>query len=93
MISKVFCVYDSKMEAYMNPFLMATKGQAIRAFSDTANDPQSAFSKHPEDYTLFEIGEYDDSTGRYAMYDAKIALGIALEFKSVSVETPLKAVK
>lgn len=34
---KMFAVYDQKAEAYMNPFVMQTKGQAIRAWSDTVN--------------------------------------------------------
>lgn len=83
MKSKVYTVYDSKIEAYMSPFLMQTKGQAIRAFSDTVNDPDSknGFHQHPEDFTLFEIGEYDDQTGVYTMHEAKISLGTATEFK------------
>lgn len=83
MKSKVFTVYDSKLEAYMSPFLMQTKGQALRAFSDSVNSAESknGFYHHPEDFTLFEIAEYDDATGNYTMHEAKIALGVATEFK------------
>jgi len=80
MKSKVYTVYDAKIEAYMNPFLMQTKGQAIRAFQDTINGKESQFSKHPEDFTLFEIGEYDDNKGHYTMHDVKISMGGAWEF-------------
>lgn len=81
MVSKVYTVYDSKVEAYMQPFLMQTKGQAIRAFSDSVNDESTQFFKHPEDFTLFEIGEYDDASGVYKMHDARISLGVAIEFR------------
>ncbi|QXP07926.1 MAG: nonstructural protein [Arizlama microvirus] len=77
---KLFTCYDSKLEAYMQPFFMTTRGQALRAFTDTVNDPSSIFAKHPEDYTLFEIGEYDDQTGDISMNQAKVSLGIAIEF-------------
>ena len=77
---KVFTVYDAKIEAYMSPFLMATKAQAIRTFGDTVNDEKNQRNKHPEDYTLFEIGEYDDNSGNYTMLSAKISLGLAKEF-------------
>ena len=80
MILKVFSVFDSKAEAYMQPFFMATRGQAIRAFSDTCSDKSTQFSRHPGDFTLFEIGSYDDSTGVMSSYEAKISLGVATEF-------------
>jgi len=53
MIMKMFSCYDSKAEAYMQPFFMNAKGQALRAFADLVNDGQSQFSKHPEDFVLF----------------------------------------
>lgn len=81
MKSKFFTVYDSKTEVYLQPFLMQTKGAAIRAFADTVNDQSSQFAKHPEDFTLFEIGEYDDSTANMIPYDVKQPLGLAKEFQ------------
>lgn len=81
MKSKFFTVYDSKTEVYLQPFLMQTKGAAIRAFADTVNDQSSQFAKHPEDFTLFEIGEYDDTTANMIAYDVKQPLGLAKEFQ------------
>ena len=78
---KVFAVYDSKVEAYLSPFIMQTRGQALRAFTDTVNDPNTNFFKHPEDYTLFEIGDWDEQSGSYVMHPAKTSLGVAIEFK------------
>lgn len=60
----IFAVYDKKAAAYLQPFYFPQKGQAIRAFEDSVKDPQSAFAKHPADYSLFKIGEYDDQTGQ-----------------------------
>lgn len=81
MMQKIFTVYDSKLEAYMQPFFMSSKGQAIRAFTDTVNDPSTQFNKHPEDFTLFEIGEYDDQSGKVQNLPTANALGLALEYK------------
>lgn len=78
---KFFTVYDSQSEAYLPPFTMQTKGAAIRAFSDSVNDTSTQFYKHPQDYTLFEIGEYDDQTATLRPYEAKISLGLAKEFQ------------
>lgn len=91
MKTKIFCVYDCKAEAYLQPFFMGTKGQAIRAFTEVVNDPNHAFNKHAADYTLFEIGEYDDATAGISAHGAKQSLGTALEFKrEVSTMVPLK---
>lgn len=81
MILKVFAVYDSKVESYLQPFFMQTKGQALRAWETSVNDESTMFCKHPADFTLFEIGEYDDSKGDLVSYSAKIPVGVALEFK------------
>lgn len=78
---KVYTVYDSKVEAYMSPFVMRSKGEAVRAFSDTVNEENSQFNKHPEDFTLFEIGEWNEKSGVLEMYAAKASLGLASEFK------------
>lgn len=39
---------------------MATKGLAIRAFTETANGGETQIALHPEDFTLFHLGEWDD---------------------------------
>lgn len=82
---KMYCVYDCKVEAYLQPFFMRTRGEALRAWQQTCNDPQTAMCVHPSDYTLFEIGEFDDGKGVCVMYDSKVSLGLALEFKKPDV--------
>lgn len=58
-----FAVYDEKAEAYTVPFFQATVGLAIRSFIDACKNEESPFSKHPTDYKLYKIGEFDDSLG------------------------------
>lgn len=95
MVIKVYNVYDSKIEAYMPPFFMRNKGEALRAWAATVNDEKSTFCAHPADFTIFEIGEYDDASGSISMYNTKVSLGTALEFKNKpSEQMPLlKAVE
>lgn len=81
MLLRAFTVYDSKVDGYLRPFFMQTPAEAMRAFKDTVNDGQSPISKHPEDYTLFEVGTFDESTGRIEPLDAPLGLGLALNFK------------
>lgn len=85
MLLKIFTVYDCKAEAYLQPFYCKSKGEALRSFVEIANDKQSQIGKYPEDFTLFELGEFDDSTAKFRMLDAGVALGCALEFVNRSV--------
>ena len=80
MILRAFTVYDSKVDAYVRPFFLNTPAEAIRGFKDTVNDGQSPISNHPEDYTLFEIGTFDESSGMLEPI-VPLGLGLALNFK------------
>ena len=80
MIHKMFTVYDSKAEAYLQPFFSSTTGLAIRSFTEAVNQNDHQFSKYPEDYTLFEIGSYNDEDGSFDILDAKKSIGLAVDF-------------
>lgn len=80
MILKVFCVHDCKSEAFMNPFCMVSSGAAVRAFETTVNDPNTEFGKYPGDFTLYEVAEFDDSTGLFKSLPHHIHLGVASSF-------------
>lgn len=77
---RIFSVYDSKVEAYMTPFFMKSKGEAVRSFADAANDSSTYVSKHPGDYTLFDLGEFDEETATFNLSSTPISLGVAVEF-------------
>lgn len=80
MILKVFAVYDAKAECFSTPFFQATLGLAIRGFKDAANDANSAVGRHPADYTLFELGTFDDSNGQYVESKVHTPHGKALDY-------------
>jgi len=86
MILKVFSVYDSKAEAYLPPFFMQSEGQARRIFGDCCNDEGHQFGKHPEDYTLFEIAEFDDGSAVVTPSKTPMSFGLGLEYISESYE-------
>lgn len=83
MVKKICVVYDSKAEAYLNPFFVRSSGEAIRGFGDEANSKSSdsQLSMHPEDYTLFELGTWDELSGVIELYETKKSLGIGIDFK------------
>ena len=75
----MFVVYDVKANAYMQPWFLTQKGMALRAFSDCVNDSDHNFGRHPEDYTLFLIGTFDD-TNANVLWETPKALGNGIEF-------------
>lgn len=64
-MSKVYyAVFDRKAEMYSQPFLEIKDGTAIRAVQDIViNNKDHAFAKHPSDFSLHRLGEYDEATG------------------------------
>lgn len=83
MIIKLFSVYDSKAKAYMTPFCRPATGLAIRDFIDVVNDVKSTISRYPEDFSLFEIGFFDDNTGELDMVERPINLGLGSAFVKI----------
>lgn len=83
MIYKVFSVYDSKANAYLQPIFSPNAGDVERAIRDHANDPKHNFYKYAEDFTLFMIGTFDVVKGEFVTLPAKVSLGNCLEFKKI----------
>lgn len=67
MILIVCAVHDSAINAFGRPFFVNAKGQALRSFRDEVLrvDPANDLNKHPSDFTLYALGEFDDSVGRF----------------------------
>lgn len=58
----VICsVKDTAVGAFMQPFFAKSVGEAKRSFRDACGDPKMEFSRHPEDYTLWLLGSWDDA--------------------------------
>lgn len=64
---KVMSVRDRAADVYGQPFFVASTGVAIRGFRDEINNarPDNQLFKHPEDFDLFYLGEFDDATGEF----------------------------
>ncbi len=76
----IYTVYDSKAEAYLQPFYSRTAGEAIRNFETACNKSEHEFHIHAADYTLFEIGEFNETTGFIQRRQSHLNLGNALQY-------------
>ena len=65
MILKVFSVYDAKACFFSNPVFDQKEASVIRGFCDEVlrEDKHNQWNKHPEDFSLFLLGEFDNETG------------------------------
>jgi hypothetical protein len=78
-----YTIYDVASGVYMRPFFSQADGQAIRGFKDIACDADHEIGKHPEDYTLYRIGSFNDNTGKMEGEELE-KLATALEMVSNS---------
>ena len=78
---KMFTVYDNKAKYYLKPFVVENRGEALRQFIDVCNDPQHAFYKWAEDFTLLEIGDWDSAAGQVVPYQKTEPIARAWELK------------
>lgn len=58
------CVRDLATEAMGRPFCVNHPAQAVRSFSDEVNKPDSEIANHAKDYELWQVGTFDDGSGK-----------------------------
>lgn len=65
MLIKICSVKDSAAQAFGRPLFVPSVGVAQRSFSDEVNRvaEDNHMNRYPSDFELYEIGEFDDSTG------------------------------
>lgn len=71
---RAFTVRDGKLQVHKTPFFVQYTGQAERMFQELASDGQSIVSKHKDDFTLVEIGTYDDETAEMVSIQPRIIM-------------------
>lgn len=77
----MFAVYDSKAKVYCRPFFVAVEAVALRAFEGGANDESLEMGRHPEDFSLHQLGEFDDDTGVVKALEPHVNHGLASQFR------------
>ena len=76
---KMYSIYDSAAAAYMRPFFVQTDSVAIRAFSDLALNAEHDVGHHPEHFSLFRVGEFDDNQVSKSYFEDPECVATAME--------------
>lgn len=69
---KLFTVHDKATDTFSAPVTIPSTRDAIESFTASCNDPKSAHFKHSPDFTLFQIGEFDQFKGILTLSDKKL---------------------
>lgn len=65
MLLRAYSIFDNKAVQYHPPFYQSTDAAAIRSVRDLVDNPETSVGRHPADYTLFLVGEWDDQSGTF----------------------------
>ena len=63
----IVAVKDRAAETFGRPMFVPAIGVALRSFSDeiNRNDPNNQLYNHPDDFDIYELGSFDDSTAEF----------------------------
>lgn len=77
---KIMAIKDKAVESYGMPLVTRTVTEAIRIFKNEVNREDSMMNKYPQDYDLYQIGEYDDLDGKVqSTTPTQVATGIEVK--------------
>lgn len=83
----VLCsVKDRAADAFGRPMFVPSTGVAIRSFSDEVNrnDTDNQLFNHPDDFDLYELGEFDDNTGLFSLHEQPKLLTLGKQVKTTT---------
>ena len=63
MRQNVYSIRDRCSKLYDRPWVAHSDAAAVRSFTDIATDEEHPIGRHPEDFTLFRIGTWDEQEG------------------------------
>ena len=58
-----------------------TTGMFIRDVQEELSKGSAVWAKHPQDFSIFEVGEYDPYVGQVFLHESKKCLGLVQDFK------------
>ena len=70
----VVAIRDSAVDTFNRPLFVPALGYATRLFADEVNNRESPMNKHPEDYELFHLGDWDDQSGQFRSLETPVLM-------------------
>jgi len=64
MNTQLYAIFDTASGIYDRPIFAQADGMVTREFSDLVNNAEHIYGQHPEDYSVFRLGAFDNLTGK-----------------------------
>jgi hypothetical protein len=82
----IVCIKDTAARVFGIPFVVQAGAQAVRSLRDEVNskDSTSDVCKHPDDFELYQIAEFDEDSGFVIPSDGPALLVRAKDLKDVA---------
>lgn len=76
MMQFIVSVKDRAADVFNRPFFVPHRNVAIRDFTDEVNRgaADNQLNKHPDDFDLYLLGQFDDNTGVFTTEEAPLVL-------------------
>ncbi len=80
----IVAVFDKASNAFGQPIFAPAKGVALRSFTDEVNNnyETNQMYHHPDDFTLYDLGLFDDNTGEFELHNPPNKLLTAKDAKN-----------
>lgn len=89
----IFTIFDTKANAYLQPFFSINRDTARREFSKAVNG-DGQFNQFAEDYSLFHLGNFDQDEGTFELSEAPHHICNAINLKALDLSgatpTPIR---
>lgn len=80
----IVAVRDIVANVFGQPMFVGTLGGAIRSFGDqctNTTDASNVLATHPEDFELYQLGEYNDENARFELLAEPKQIAIGASYK------------
>lgn len=88
----IYSIYDVKAGAYVRPIYMRSDEEMMASVFETAKDQNSGFYKHPDDYTVFLLGTFDEENAEIDFHGPK-SISTVLDIRAYMQRKHLSAMR
>jgi len=61
---QLYAIFDTCSGIYEKPFFHTADDAVKREFQDVVNTPDHPINRHPEHYSVWRLGNFDNTTGK-----------------------------
>lgn len=81
MKQKVYSLFDKKANAYLTPVYFNEVGEASRMLATVVQTADNNISRYPEDFSLYQLGTFDQESGKLESLKQPLFVANAVEYK------------